>query len=74
MAELTSKQKEVMKWLGYGWKATTEYGGVVYCNGQKLCTLQTIEALVKKGYVEKEGQWKWKATDEGKHITGMMAL
>lgn len=63
---LTKTQAEVMKWLRGGWRALQNRGEVVEINGKKVCTESTMRALLKKGLVEKEDEYYWKATSLGK--------
>ena len=53
MAEkLTRTQQRVMEYLRGGHRARTEYAGVVYINGTKLCNEATMHALERKGLVK----------------------
>ena len=63
-----------MKWLGYGWRSEPGPGASVLVNGQKLCTLSTMKALQKVGYVIQGDDGCWKASQSGKSLTGRLCL
>lgn len=72
--QLSSAQQRIMKWLGYGWEAETRHGAAVYVNGSRLCNIDTMTALTRKGLVEKIGHWNWRATEKGKSLTKRLCL
>lgn len=74
MIKLSEPQKRVMKWLGYGWKATRMSGIAFEVNGQKICNLDTLTALRHKGLVVEEKPNIWVATEEGRNLTGQLCL
>jgi hypothetical protein len=47
--KLSRTQERVMEYLRGGHRARTEYAGVVYVNGAKLCNEATMHALERKG-------------------------
>lgn len=66
---LTVPQKRVMGWMSKGWPATMNNGNSIDINGKRVCNIDTITALINAGLVEKDGQWSWKATEEGRNWT-----
>jgi hypothetical protein len=61
--ELTRTQERVMEWLRGGHVACTQYAGVVYVSGTKLCNEATMYALKRKGLVRQisSGPNQWVA-------------
>ena len=55
-----------MRWAKGGWTLYTEYGSTVTVNGQRICNLDTILALVRMGLIEQVEQWGWRATEKEK--------
>lgn len=72
--KLSTAQKRVMKWLGRGWEAFPGCGVTVLVNGQRICNVDTITALIRIGLVEKTETPSWKATQEGRELTGRLCL
>jgi hypothetical protein len=62
--KLTRTQQRVMEYLMRGHRARTEYLGVVYVNGTKLCNEATMRALERKDLVRQVGSRpnEWTAT------------
>ncbi|MFZ3139133.1 hypothetical protein [Polaromonas sp.] len=67
-------QRRVMKWLGNGWRSELGAGSCVLVNGEKICTLATMRALQKAGYVTQGKDQCWEATEDGRNITGRLCL
>jgi hypothetical protein len=65
---LTDAQLRLMNWLAQSWTAYQVGGSAIYVNGGRVCNLDTVTALKKRGYVERAGQWQWKATEAGKEF------
>ena len=42
-----------MKWIDGGWTLRCEYGAAVCVNGSRICNLDTMESLIRKGLVER---------------------
>ena len=59
--KLSPKQEEVMSWLRNGHRAYIEGVSVVYINGKKVCNLDTMAALERRGLIVRSGQWGWEA-------------
>lgn len=74
LPKLTAAQRKVMKWLGYGWEAHPGAGALLMVNGQSICTLSTMKALERSGYVEKDDQSCWRTTASGRSVTGRLCL
>jgi hypothetical protein len=49
--DMSPVQAAVMKWIDGGWTAYCDRGAVVTINGQRACTVATMEALERKGLV-----------------------
>lgn len=49
--KLTRTQERVMEYLRGGHRARTEYAGVVYINGTKLCNEASMRALERKNLI-----------------------
>jgi hypothetical protein len=74
MTKLSPAQKNVMKWLGKKWRAEPSHGDVWTINGGSdrqgvTCVTRTLEALERKGLVEKDQYGCWVATVAGKELT-----
>jgi hypothetical protein len=63
--KLTPRQAEVMTWLVGGHQPYLHSISTVYVNGQKLCNLDTMTALEKRGYAEKVTSCQWRITAKG---------
>lgn len=50
-----------MRWLNGGWKAHVACGASVHINGHRVCNLDTMEALIKKGLVVRTDRWTFVA-------------
>lgn len=74
MTQLSAAQKRVMKWLGYGWSAQRSHGTTFEVNGQRICNLDTMTSLKKKGLIVETKTGTWEATEEGKSLTGRLCL
>jgi len=62
---LTEAQKRVMRLMSKKWPAETGHGATVFINGNKVCNIDTMTALVRHGLVERDTRWSWKATELG---------
>jgi hypothetical protein len=63
---LSPAQERVMKWLRNGWSALQLNGCVIEINGKRVCNLDTMTVLERKGLVERDGAYYWRATEKGK--------
>lgn len=63
---LTDAQQRLMNWLAQGWTAHQEAVTTIHVNGKRVCNLDTMTALEKRGFVEHASRWEWKATEAGK--------
>lgn len=61
-------QRRVMKWLTKGWRAHCVRGSAVEINGERVCNLDTIIALKKRGIVSNETRWTYMATELGREM------
>jgi predicted metalloenzyme YecM len=62
--KLSPIQQKVVDYMRHGWRAYIEGVSVVYINGRKVCNLDTMTALERKGLVFRTGrQWEWNAGD-----------
>jgi len=43
-----------MKWIEGGWALRVEYGAAVFVNGSRVCNIDTMTALIKKGLVQRD--------------------
>lgn len=68
ISSLTPTQQRVMEYLRGGHRARTEYLGVVYVNGGKICNEPTMYALERRGLVQRTGRNEWMATKAGKEL------
>lgn len=68
--KLSPAQAKVMQWLSQGWGARVSHGAAVEINGERVCNLGTMTALVRMGLVERESQYPcWVATAEGRKLS-----
>ncbi len=68
--KLTPVQQEVMRWLSQKWEARVSVGSAVEINGDRVCNVSTMNALVRLGLVERESQAQcWVATAEGRKLS-----
>lgn len=74
MVKLTAAQERVMSWLGKGWTGRPAYGSVIEVNGARICNVDTMMALSRRGLVIKDGDGQWAATDAGKKLTADAGL
>ncbi|MGP1715756.1 MAG: hypothetical protein ACTS9Y_01125 [Methylophilus sp.] len=67
MNKLTKVQQKVLSHLDHGWTTEPGCGMSIHINGQRICNLDTLKSLQKKGLVEQiqnpngiklVGQWK----------------
>lgn len=72
--KLTQAQRNIMKWLGQGWITEPVHGSTVMVNGQRICSIATLKALERAGYVESDANHCWKVTAAGCCITGLLCL
>lgn len=72
--KLTPTQAKVMKWLAGGWGARVSHGSAVEINGERMCNLNTLEALERLGLVSKpeDGDYYWMATAAGRQFDGRL--
>lgn len=63
--KLTPKQAEVMTWLTGRWQPYVSHGAAVYVNGRRLCNLDTMVVLERRGFAEKVGRYQWRVTEKG---------
>lgn len=54
ITKLSPAQERIMKWLYGGWMAI-ESVGAVYINNNRVCTLSTMNALLRNGLVTQAG-------------------
>lgn len=52
--QLTSAQARVMEWLSQGWSARVSHGSAVEVNGERMCNVDTMAALVRLGLVARD--------------------
>ena len=68
--KLTKAQERVMLWLSQGWGARVSHGAAVEINGQRVCNVDTMTALVRLGLAERESRPPyWMATSEGRKLS-----
>lgn len=68
--KLSPAQKKVMHWLSQGWGARVSHGSAVEINGERVCNVDTMTALMRLGLVERESQAPyWVATAEGRKLS-----
>lgn len=72
--KLSEPQKRVLKWLGRGWRAEQGSGTAVMVNGNRLCNVDTVNALKRMGYTENDNAGCWVATDLGKTVSRELGL
>lgn len=65
MLKLSPAQARVMELMSHGWKAHQGHGATVQINGVRVCNLDTISALKRKGLVDNDSLRSWKATPLG---------
>lgn len=58
---LSPAQERVMEWLCGGWTAEVAAGSSVHINGSRVCNLDTMEALIRRGLVVRSDRWTFKA-------------
>lgn len=59
--KLTPTQQRVLKWLHGGWEANAYNESIVEINGKKVCNIDTMTNLLKRGLIEKSGERSWTA-------------
>lgn len=74
MAELTEAQKRVMSWIGKGWTARRSHGTAIEMNGKRVCNVDTMMALYRKGLAQQTQDGTWVATESGKNLVGELGL
>lgn len=62
---LTPTQAKVMAWLIGGHQPHIHAGASVHVNGKRVCNLDTMNALEKRGFAEKVGRYQWRITLAG---------
>ena len=67
--KLSALQQKVMSMMSKGWSANQAYGSAVCINGDRVCNINTILALEKRGLVERKSMWVWRATEAGRAAT-----
>lgn len=73
LADISAKQREVMKWLANKWSAQPSHGEVFTINGGAnrqgvTCSLRTLKALEKKGFTCVDGTGSWVSTELGRQL------
>jgi hypothetical protein len=70
-ARLSEAQERVMTWLRGGWTAQVESGLSVHINGKRVCNVDTMEALIRRGLVVRSARWTFRAaSDATRKATG----
>ena len=64
--KLSKSQVVAMNWLSRGWKAYAVDTSRVEVNGNRVCTVATMDSLEKFGLARKIGVAAWEATEAGK--------
>lgn len=67
--KLSKVQSKVMLWLSQGWGARVSHGFAVEINGKRVCNVETMTVLVRKGLVVRTDDGYWHATPEGKKLS-----
>lgn len=68
--KLSQAQEKVMQWLSQGWGARVSHGNAVEINGDRVCNVDTMAALVRLGLAERESRPPyWMATAEGRKLS-----
>lgn len=62
---LTEPQKRVMRWMSKRWSAEIVQSNSIHINGKRVCNIDTMTVLVRRGLIAKDSQWTWKATAAG---------
>lgn len=62
---LSEPQKRVMRWMSKRWSAEMAHTNAIHINGKRVCNIDTMTVLMKRGLIVKDTQWTWKATDAG---------
>lgn len=70
MSKLSPAQARVMSLLLSGQIAYQAYGCAVLVNGKRICNLDTMTALVRKGLAEEHRSYYWRATEQAKQEAG----
>lgn len=65
---LSAAQIRVMRWLSQGWSAEPGSGATLHVNGQKMCSVDTMMALCRAGFVSRDDQGCWRATSSGRAL------
>ena len=66
---LSAAQRRVMDWLSQGWSARCARGAVVEINGTRVCNVDTMQVLERRGLVCRDPDTKlWHATDAGRRL------
>lgn len=74
MDELTEAQRRVMSWIGKGWQARRSHGSAIEVNSQRVCNIDTMMALYRKGFAQQAADGTWTATDSGKNLVAQLGL
>lgn len=74
MQKMTEAQRRVMRWVGKGWRAQPGAGSAIIVNGRRICNVDTMMVLYRRGLVSKDEQGCWSATPSGRTITSELAL
>ncbi len=72
--KMSDAQKRVMAWMSKGWSARQAHGCAVHINGQRVCNIDTMTALERAGYVERDSRWSWVATDAGRALADSFSV
>lgn len=68
--KISPAQLKVMLWLSQGWGARVSSGNAVEINGERICNVGTMTALVRLGLAERESRPPyWMATAEGRKLS-----
>lgn len=62
---LTPAQERVMTLMSRRWPAEQSGTLAVHINGQRVCNVDTMKVLERRGLVVKDTRWSWKATEAG---------
>lgn len=71
---LSQTQIKVLRLIGFGHKTTPGSGLAIHINGSKVCNVDTMKSLQRRGLAEqivvdgKQQHGCWQATEEGKSL------
>ncbi|MGY6257290.1 hypothetical protein ACXIVK_27915 [Paraburkholderia caledonica] len=70
--KLSPAQTPVMRWLSYGWNAYPGAGSSITINGNRVCNVDTMQALYRAGFACRDSQGLWQATPAGLALRGRL--